>query len=249
MSQVPSRNVGQFWEGIYADIAEFLKETAPEVAEVGAMSLGSTRVTRRGESYDATAELLPTLSLYPPTAGKPVLILKSADGAEFVLGAIAEAAEPAPISQAQADGLYIPFGSGYLATADANFATGASAASNNSTATWATALSCSIPSLQPGTYRVVAWGGFIATHTVASGNADLRLSAVGDGSTVNGTIKSPTVHGTALAPMALHAADTMGGVVRSATGAITVTLEYRCNTAGTTTARNAWIAALAYRTA
>lgn len=249
MSQVPSKVAHNFWENLFKDIREVMAEVYPDIAEVGAMASGSARLTPRGESYDSAAELLPVLSLYPPKAGNPVLLARLEDGSEIVLGAIATAAEPDPISQALADGLYMPIASnGYSPKGDANFATGATASSNNSTSTYATALSASVSGFEPGTYRVIAWGGMIANHTAANGDVDLRLRSDGS-NTVNGTTKSIRVHNTANTNMAVHASDAMGGVTRTSTGIITVTLEYRAGNAGTVSARNAWVGFYAYRTA
>lgn len=249
MSQVPSKVAHNFWENLFKDIREVMAEVYPDVAEVGAMASGSARLTPRGEAYDANAELLPVLSLYPPVAGNPVLVARLEDGSEIVLGAIATGAEPAPISQAEASGLYMPIaGNGYSVRGDANFATGATASSNNSQSTYAVALSATVSGFEPGTYRVIAWGGFIANHSAANGDADLRLRADGT-NTVNGTTKSIRVHNTANTNMAVHAADAIGGVTRDSTGSITVTLDYRAGTAGTVSARNAWVAFYAYRTA
>jgi len=248
MSQVPSRHVGAFWEGVYSDIAEFLKDTSPEVAEVGAMSLGSARVTARGETYDAAAELLPVVSLYPPVTGDAVLIVKLADGSEIVVGAIADAAEPSPISQAQADALYLPLGSYFIPRGDGNFFQGATAATNNSTSTWATSIGISFASMPPGTYTAIVKGGGIFKHTVAAGNMDIRARA-NTGSETSGQIKAVKVHDTANTEMCVNMSDAITGIVRASTGVIDIDLQYRANTAGTVSARNAFVSAILYRTA
>lgn len=248
MSQVPSKAVHNFWESIYGDIREFLEEVAPDVAEVGAMSLGSARIIERGESYDSNSELLPVISLYPPKAGDAVFIGKLADGSEFVLGKVATAAEPDPISQAEADARYPQLGSYDIPQIGGDYAAGATTASTTSTSTYANAYGFTIATVPAATYSVLVIASGIFKHSAAGGQIDIRPQV--DVSTdYPGTVKTINPNSAANGEMVLSVSEVITGIVRASAGFMTVRLQYKSNTAGTSSVRNVSVAGLVIRTA
>lgn len=243
-----SKTVHDFWKNFYGDMDQAINERIPEVATVGAMSAGQARLTPRGETYDPNAELLPVISIYPPKAGDPVASLRLADGSQIVLGSIAQAAEPDPLSQGQADALYVPFGSYFIPQWEANFATGATNASTTSTVSYVSALGISFASVPAGTYTVLVRGSGVFKHTVAAANMDFQAK-VDVGTIYTGTNKSIKVHDTANTEMRIGLADEITGVVRGVSGVLNVDITYKCSTAGTLSCRNAELIAIIMRTA
>ena len=248
MAPQQSKTVHDFWKNIYGDIDQAIGERIPEIATVGAMSSGQARLTPRGESYDPNAELLPVLSLYPPKAGDAVASLRLADGSQIVLGSIAQAAEPDPLSQGQADALYVPFGSYFIPQWKANFATGATVGSSTNTAAYVVALSISFAAVPAGTYTVLVHGSAIFKHTVAAANMDFQ-ARVDIGAVTTGTNKTLKVHDTANTEMRLGLADEITGITRGGAGVLNVDLTYKPSTAGTLSCRNAELTVLIMRTA
>jgi hypothetical protein len=227
---VPSRPAHEFWESLFQDIQEYVENYAMDVAEIGAMSAGSGRIVERGESYDSGSELLPVLSHYPPKVGDPVLIGKSADGSEFILGAIARGEEFDPITHI-----------------GGNYAQGATTASTTSTVTYANAFSITFSTVPVGTYTVLVMASGIFKHSVANGNIDIR-ARVDTGTDYFGSVKSPSTSPTANAEMVLPVTDAISGVIQTGVLTVNVYLEYKCNTAGTASVRNANVAAWLVRT-
>lgn len=247
-SIVPSPTVHGFWESFYKDLEEYLQEAAPDIAEIGAMASGSARITERGEAYDPASELLPVISLYPPKAGDAVLVTKMADGSEVVLGSIATGAEPDPISQAQADARYPLLGSYDIPQFGGDYAAGATTASTTSTSTYANAFGFTIATVPAATYSVLVIASGIFKHSAAGGQIDVRPQV--DVSTdYPGTVKTINPNSAANGEMVLSVSEVITGIVRASAGFMTVRLQYKSNTAGTSSVRNVSVAGLVIRTA
>lgn len=239
MSRI-SKVAPEFWNGLYGDIREMLSDAFGNIAQVGGISGNGLRLTERGESYDASAELQPYLSKRAPQVGDPVAYMRLEDGSKIVLGAISQMAGTEPDS--------VLVGDAWLPQGDSNYGTNAVNGSNASTSTYVTALTANVSGLPTGTYRAIVMANMICSHSVANGYGHFRLRADGS-NTVNGNDKDIKCGVAANGEVTIAMADTLAGVTRVGTGSITITLEYRAATAGTVSARNPAISVILWRTA
>jgi hypothetical protein len=110
--------------------------------------------------------------------------------------------------------------------------------STTDTVNYDDALDLSI-TLGPGTYKVVALFSLMAIHS-ASGTVHLRANIDGNAGQVRGVSVSSTVYGTLMVAQNVNVAGNR---------AITILGQYKCSTAGTTTAKAPFLMAWAERVA
>lgn len=111
------------------------------------------------------------------------------------------------------------------------------AASTTSTVNYSTAMTLSVP-LPTGTWTVTATGGLQLIHS-AGGNVNFQINVDGQAGTER----------TLSANASVHQSFVTNNEQTGRTGTINVTVRFKSNAAGTTTARNPWLYVVARRTA
>lgn len=226
----PSQVANQFFKDLNNDLVNVSKKTASYIASIGGVVSGFYQIVQTGESYDALSATIGHVSRYPAVTNDKVLVDKLEDGTSVIIGSLAKGPEA-------------PDWFGYY---DANSFQGATTGTNGSQATFVTAITITFTACAAGTYDIIAHCGGVYQHTTAAGLVDMRIRAAAS-NTVNGSNKAIKAHNTAATEMQLGHADKLTGLVVAEGGTITITYEYRCNTAGTTSLRNAHIEARAIR--
>jgi hypothetical protein len=220
-----------FYKGLREDLDAAANKASSFLASIGGFASGLPIIVQRGESYSASDSPRAFISKYAMLAGDTVLVDKLVDGTPIVLGTLATGPE-APIL------------TGYNG---ADSLQSSVTTSNSSQAVFVTAITLTFTNCAAGTYEVIGHGGFIGQHTAVAGLVDIRIRA-DSSNTVNGNTKIVKTHNTAGTEMTVTHADKFSGLVVAAGGTITLTLEYRCNNAGTTTVRNTFLNARVIRT-
>lgn len=242
-----------FWVEVERYVQRVLEKAGPRRATLDSLVSGRGRLVASGEQYAM-------LGGFQPQPGQQVLTVQL-NGKPVLLGTL----QNAPLGQlvlvdtVQVHGgqkLRLYSDAGVTLTAELDGATGAltaasfnspvldqlaqssaDTASTASTSTYATAADLALV-LPAGTWRVQAMGGLALVHG-AAGTSNWRIEIDGDG----GTSRALAL-GAELQVVDDHVLSSVAGG-----RTVRVKVQYKSSTAGTSSARNPWVLAIASRTA